>query len=560
MLARAARRLWEWMRGIRLDYGGIVFGVMGVVLSITPSLVPRPAVLQGVVSGVSFGLAYALGALVLRIARRVVRWRPTPGGMRVAWLALAAAVAVTTVVMAFVAVGWQNEVRRLVDMPPLDAADVGGFLVAAVAMGCVALGIGRGIRALNRRFTRTATKRELRPAPLLAGVATAAVVALTVGAFGGLVLFAVDRIYADRNSAVQDDLAVPSSEFRSAGEDSAVEWAKLGRHGRTFVGGGPSASEIEELTGAPALTPIRVYVGMAEAATLEERAELAVAELERTGAFDRRVLVVATTTGSGWLEDQSMDALEYLQSGDTAIVSMQYAYTPSWVSFLTDQDLPVAASEALFTAVHEAWAALPENDRPALIAYGLSLGAHGMQSVFTSLDDVRDRTDGALFVGSPGSTALWNELQDARESGSPAWQPVLDDGREVRWLSNRGDFETLDGEWEHPRVAYLQHATDAVTWLTPELLWRSPEWLEPGQRGADVSPSMRWIPVVTGLQVLVDMLMGEAVPASHGHNFGDVVLEGWQAVTPEVTLSDAALDRIQSLIETYALDDSPVTD
>ena len=101
-------------------------------------------------------------------------------------------------------------------------------------------------------------------------------------------------------------------------------------------------------------------------------------------------------------------------------------------------------------------------------------------------------------------------------------------------------------------MLYLQHATDPITWLSPELLWSSPEWLESDQRSADLSGSMRWIPVVTGLQVGVDMLMSEAVPASYGHNYGDVVLTAWDQAVPGADLDAEAIDRIQKEIESYA--------
>lgn len=556
-----ALRLPRWAR---LDFGGIVFGTALAALSLTPSLVPRPALFQGLIAGFGFSLGYAIGAGLFWILRRTIHRRLSAREVRLAWIILGACELVAVVVVAFLAVGWQNDVRHLVEMPPLDAVDVVSFAVAALVLATICIAIGRGIRRLNRwlqtlaaRVIRRATTdgRPTTALAVIASVAATTLVVVAVGAgLGAAGMSAVNGIYSARNDTVQTDITQPDSTYRSAGKGSAVSWSKLGSQGRAFVGGGPTAHEITAVTDEPAKTPIRVYVGEGQGKTLAERAAIAVSELKRTGAFDRKVLMVATTTGSGWLEPQSVDSLEYLQGGDTAIVSMQYAYTPSWVSFLFDQDLPVAASKALFDAVHAAWAELPADHRPALIAYGLSLGAHGMQSVFPNLDAVRSETDGAVFVGSPNGTPLWNTLQDSRDSGSPLWQPVLDDGAQVRWASKAGDLELLKGPWAKPRVAYLQHATDPVTWLSPTLLWQSPEWLQPGKRGPDVSASMRWIPVITGVQVLIDMLLGENVPARHGHNYGDVILDAWTAVTPTTDLSGAARARIQSVIEKYAVE------
>jgi uncharacterized membrane protein len=556
-------------RSARLDFGGLVAGGVVLALTLTPSLVPRPALFQGLIAGVGFGVGYALGAGVFWAIRRLVPWRPSRRLTVAAWWSLAALALVGAVWLRSAAVAWQDEVRRLVEMPPIDAADVATFLLVSSATAVLALLLGRGVRRLflllrgraaavvARRPLSSRTARSI--AAGSAAIATTLVVALLATGVGSLGMLAVDRVYAARDTTVTGDVTKPASTYRSAGAGSAVSWAKLGAQGRAFVGGGPSAPQIAEVTGRPAETPIRVYVGMEQTESLAPRAPLAVQELVRTGAFDRSVLVVATTTGSGWLEPQSMDALEYLHGGDTAIVSMQYAYTPSWVSFVFDQDRPVAASTALFDAVRTEWAARPAAHRPRLIAYGLSLGAHGMQSAFSSLADLRTRTDGAVFVGSPNGTPLWNTLQDSRDPGSPAWQPVLDGGSALRWLSSRGDFDALPGPWEEPRIAYLQHATDPVTWLSPELLWSAPEWLRPDQRGPDVSPDMRWIPLVTGTQVLIDMLLGESVPARHGHNYGDVILDAWAAVTPPSGLSDAALERIQRTIEAYA-EVSPITE
>jgi len=523
----------------------VVFGVVCTVLSLTPSLLPRPALFQGAISGISFALGYLIGMLVAALVARAFKLTPSARAARIVWWCVGIALAVAAVPLGFAVVGWQNGVRAAVEMPPLDAVDPWRFLLGFAVTAALLLVIGKGCRSLFRLFRA----RIAAPIAVLATVAAVLVATVGVGAVG---MAAVDRIYAERNTAPAEDAQEPDSAFRSAGEGSGISWQDLGRHGSLFVGGGPTAAEIEDATGAPALDPIRVYAGLASADDAASRAELVVAELERTGAFEREWLVVATTTGSGWLEPQTVDAFEYLHGGDTAIASMQYAYTPSWVSFVFDPDAPVESASALFEAVHERWSALPEDERPKLVVYGLSLGAHGTQAAFSSVADLRARTDGALLVGSPNGSELWRELQAARDEGSPAWRPVLDGGREVRWMSREGDQRLIDVPWQDPRVLYLQHATDPVTWLGPELIWASPDWLAEGQRGEDVSLAMRWMPGITAVQLVVDMFMGESVPARHGHNYGDLVLTGWRSVTDDGGLDAAALARVQAILEAYA--------
>lgn len=223
------------------------------------------------------------------------------------------------------------------------------------------------------------------------------------------------------------------------------------------------------------------------------------------------------------------------------------------MSFLFDPDLAADSSQALFDAVHARWEELPEGSRPRLAVYGLSLGAQGMSGSFENLDDLRSRTQAALFTGSPANSQPWRALQGGRDAGSPIWQPVYQRGREVRWQSKPGDFEKLGRGWQQPRVGYLQHATDPITWLDPQVIYQRPDWLAgpaaTGGRAADVSDSMHWIPAVTFLQLVTDMLVSEAVPPSHGHNFGDVALDGWAQVLPGHGLHEAQLDSIQKVVE-----------
>jgi uncharacterized membrane protein len=273
-----------------------------------------------------------------------------------------------------------------------------------------------------------------------------------------------------------------------------------------------------------------------------------VEELERTGAFDRSVLVVAGATGTGWTEPQQMAALEYLWGGDTAIATMQYSYLPSWISFLVDADRASEAGRELFDAVHARWSELPEGDRPQLVSYGLSLGSFAAQAAFGSAGDLQTRVDGALYVGTPSFTPLWRTITDGRDAGSPEWQPVVDDGETVRFGTDAADLEDLGPDWGAPRVAYLQHASDPVVWWSWDLITRQPDWLvEP--RGPDVSGRVRWFPVITWVQVTVDQFFGVNVPDGHGHNYASQVVGAWADVTQPPGWTPQELTDLQALID-----------
>ncbi|MHA7304147.1 alpha/beta-hydrolase family protein [Arthrobacter sp. TMN-49] len=545
----------------------LLAGVAAAGLALTPSLVPRPALFQGFLVGLTFALSYLGAAWLFRtVVGQLVRRRilTLPGKLTLppwAWLAVVAVVALYIAVLGALTVRWQNEVRTNVEMPPVDGVDLLTFFAVAGAMVGVVFAAHRGLRkmaSLGRKWASHATlKSGVRTAGGLLTAAVTAVLALSI--LVSAALLGTDSVYAARNATTPQGISEPSSELGSAGPESAVDWEKLGMQGRAFVGGGPAAAAIEEVTEQPAQQPVSVYVGSEQADSMAARAQLAVAELKRTGGFHRGALMIATPTGSGWLERQAVDSLEYLHSGDTAIVSMQYSYQPSWVSFLFHQDLPRQSGQALNQAVRSEWESMPAAERPKLLVYGLSLGASGMQAAFTDVADLTSNVDGAVFSGTPNNSQPWGTLQSQRDAGSPLWQPTFDGGRHVRWLSNSGDFARLPGPWESARIAYLQHGTDAVTWLTPRLIWEQPQWLggsaQAGGRAPDVSDSMRWIPLLTYLQVAFDMFMGESVPHSHGHNFGDVAVEAWQSVLPG-GLDAGAVGRVQSLMESYPYEES----
>ena len=101
-------------------------------------------------------------------------------------------------------------------------------------------------------------------------------------------------------------------------------------------------------------------------------------------------------------------------------------------------------------------------------------------------------------------------------------------------------------------MLFLQHASDPVVWLTPDLAFGRPDWLaEPP--GFDRSPSMHWSPIVTFWQVAADMAgnvtNSTGTPPGHGHNYGVSQLDGWVAVAAPEGWSDFDTDRIRRALE-----------
>jgi uncharacterized membrane protein len=421
---------------------------------------------------------------------------------------------------------------------------------ARVFTGLVAL--SRVLRRLYRwaagRLQRWMGRRAANALGWVAVVVATYLVAsgLLLNGLAGL----ADRSFSVRNSTTAEDVEPPAGALRSGGPGSRVSWESLGRQGRTITGTGPSADAIAAWSGSRAQEPIRAYAGTVSADDVEERAELAVADLERAGGFDRANLLVATTTGSGWLDSGAIDSFEYLTGGDSAIVTMQYSYLPSWLSYLVDQKKAQEAGRQLFDAVYDRWSKLSSADRPRLYVFGLSLGSFGGETAFSGEYDLRNRTAGALFAGPPNFNTLYREFTDDRDPGSREVEPVYRGGRTVRFTNDvvAGAAPT-SAPWNPPRVLYLQHPSDPIVWWSPRLAWDRPDWLgEP--HGRDVLDAMVWIPVVTFWQVTVDLPLAAGVPAGHGHTYTREFVDGWANILRPAGWTPDRADQLREIITT----------
>jgi len=357
-------------------------------------------------------------------------------------------------------------------------------------------------------------------------------------------------IFSGRDGATTQGVVPTQSALRSGGAGSLVEWDDLGRQGRSFVATGPTAAQIAATTGsAEALEPIRVYVGLKSAPTLQERADLLLEELKRTGAFDREVLVVATTTGTGFLDPNGVDPVEYVWDGDTAIAGVQYSYLPSWISLLADQEAVKQTSRTVFRTVHAYWSSLPEESRPQLYLYGLSLGSYGVESILGSVEVLNEPIDGAFMTGPPFVNPLHDELVAARQPGTAPGTAVYQDGSTVRFTGEESNLGATPGPWGPARLLYLEHGSDPVVHFSPALAWSEPDWLVPGQRAPDVSERMGWFPLVTMWQVALDLPGAGNVPYGFGHMYSQRAnLDGWIAVTDPDAWTQARTDAIAAAL------------
>lgn len=337
------------------------------------------------------------------------------------------------------------------------------------------------------------------------------------------------------NNRTAKGIVQPQVPERSGSPQSRSSWRAVGGQGRVFLGRGPSCTDIEAVTGCSAMEPIRVYAGMPEEGqSLQSAADLVVEELHRTGAFDRAVILIATSTGSGWVDEWQVQPLEYLTRGNCATASMQYSFVPSSINFLTDLDVSEEAAVILFETIRRAVDEIPEDRRPAVFVCGESLGAYASQHVFSGIVDVLSRTDGALWVGTPAFTPMHAELTAIRHRGSPEVAPVVANGRHVRFVNVPENlwadvYGRELGDWNYPRIVYAQHPSDPVVWWNSELVWHKPDWISEKVDG-DVSPHMQYTRGATYIQVLVDMPVAGTAPGGHGHTYHEELIPLWEAI------------------------------
>lgn len=560
--------VWLWSL-VRLDFVGIAVGALFFCLSMTPSLLPRDWLFGGLIGGLNAAIGYGIGVFAGKMFRRFVlrrrRWWPPPKRVRYWLKAVTVAASATSCVLVLVpAANWQRQVSALMG---IDGPATGGYLrtlVIAVLVGGVCVGVARALLETIKTLARWLIRRWHLHDEVALFIGTAVVVVVLITLINGVLLrgflAGASGVFQPQNTTTAAGVSEPVEPERSGSPTSLVGWDTLGYQGRTFVATGPGADELSRINGVPAKQPVRVYVGLQSADDDQARMDLLVRELERTGAFDRKVLAIVPTTGTGWINPVAARSLEMMYNGDTALVGSQYSYLPSWISFLGDRQKSLDSGRLMINAVHERWQQLPPERRPKLVLYGESLGSMAGQGAFGWLPDIaRMGFSSVLWVGPPNASPLWNAITVRRDPGTLEFEPRYDDGRTVRF-SQATDPEEIArdaaAEWEGTKVLFLQHPSDPIVWWSPDLLFTRPDWLKEPP-GRDRTASMRWYPIVTFWQVFSDMTNAAAVPAGHGHNYGDSVLDGWVAVAPPDGWSAEDTERIRVALEKSGSADGP---
>jgi uncharacterized membrane protein len=539
----AIRRLATWARKQRsgVSVPGAVGAMVGYLAANTPSLLPRPWALQGLVAAICALFGYGVGVVLAWVFGGFARWADLrmsvrPGARRVLTRLWVAVVAVGVVGFPVASVGWQNRTANAVGLPGPGLGFVLGSALVAVVVFLALLGLWWVIERLFDWVLRLSNRvmREV----LARVIASVLVILVVLGVINQVVIRAImqvaTRMSQDHNASAPRWIDPPQLPTRSGSPASRESLSSLGLEGAEFVTGGPTRTDIAAATGRPARDPVRVYAGLTPGRTLADVRDAVLAEMDRSGAFERSAILVVTTTGSGWVNEWNASAFEYLGGGDTAIAAMQYSTLPSALALLSAQSEPPAAGTLLFDAVEQRMASIPADRRPKLYVSGESLGAFGSSAAFSSADDLLRRVDGAVWTGTPEFTPLHQAVTATREGGSTQVNPVVDNGHHFRFTGSPGElgadqFGRELGAWAFPRVVFVQHPTDPVVWWSPRLVSQTPDWLVETRTEGPMQ-QMSWLPFVTFWQVSADLAVANTVPDGFGHQYHSELVPTWAAV------------------------------
>lgn len=384
---------------------------------------------------------------------------------------------------------------------------LGGSIAASLVVSQAGTGLFKGFVASRNvwiRYFGDSPTRQLVARVVNAGVWTLA----------GMAAYNAGVGYIGRaNEKVEPGYShPPDSELVSGSPGSFSPFHDLGQQGRRYVTDVMTPEIIEEVMGEPAVAePIRVFIGFnSEPVYQAGRAELALSELERTGALDRSYLLLVSPTGTGWVDQTMIEAAELLARGDIATACIQYGRYPS---FLSLQKIALGRGQfrLLLWGINQRIRERPPEKRPKVLVFGESLGA------WTSSDVVMFQgikgfdhygIDRALWVGLPGM-AKWSRTGMARGSSE-----LVPEGS-VGVFDNHDELAALSAEErDRLRAVILSHDNDPIALLSPDVLVREPRWLK-GERGRGVPDSMEWTPLVSFFQIMIDA--GNAMVTVPGH-------------------------------------------
>lgn len=337
----------------------------------------------------------------------------------------------------------------------------------------------------------------------------------------------------------------------TGGPGSVVAWVDQTRESRRWLTMVLRPDEISEVMGEPAIQPIRVYGPLRAADSPEERANLLLEEIDRTGALDRPVFALFSPTGSGYVNYVATETFEFLTCGNCASAAIQYSVLPSALS-LTKVELATHQTRIVVNGIVRRLMAMPADKRPRFLLFGESLGSQVSEEMFrgTGISGPEGiGLEAALWIGTPASTVYRRELWGHR---TVAEAPEVGPGA-FYLPRDIDDWAALSDE-QRAEVRYLllQNGDDPVPKFDPPLVWKRPDWLGPDDLRPPGAPHLtKWLPIVTFVTTFID-LQNALVPTpgifqEGGHDYRLEIPEAMRAVW-RLSATDDQMARVQEAL------------
>jgi hypothetical protein len=280
--------------------------------------------------------------------------------------------------------------------------------------------------------------------------------------------------------------------------------------------------------------PIRVFVGVNSAPTPEVRIALAVAELEREGAFQRSRILVTSPISSGHVNPAVLDAEELLSGGDVASVAVQYNTVASFAGVPLVNEAARQYRMLLLAIKRRLDQLYPPGTmravhRPKVLAYGESLAAWSAQEAMAGhMHDLG--VDRALFVGVPGLSETWYRS----EPPGSAHANNLAGVREL--MKARGPHGI--------RALSYSHVDDPVNLISLSTITKKPARNEP------------WIPLLSFVEDVIDVGISglprdPGTPPDSGHEYQTEVAELVRDAFDHGDVDDLRLRRISTVVSKH---------
>ncbi len=518
-----------------------VVAAAGFASSRIPETDDEPTAKASVRSIGQLAVAGSIGGMIYRSSIGLREWFPPTSPVRPVIVGAAGFAAVAVYGKSLLSQR-QSVIKRWTE------DDTPATLTKSLAIGMAVATVGRGI---GKGFL--ASRRSM--AGYMGDDFTHAQVGRTINAavwtVGGVSLYyAGVGLLARSNEKIEPAYSKPpENPYVSGGPNSISPFFEVGLQGRRFLTDVVTPDLIESALGEKAKAhPIRAFVGVnSEPLYPSGRSEMMLTELDRLAAFDREYLLLVSPTGTGWVDQTMIESAEILARGDIATACIQYGRGPSFLE-VQKVHLGRAQFRGLLWGVKMRLEGMPEEKRPKVLVFGESLGSWSSSDVvmhqgISGFDHYG--IDQALWFGLPG-LAKWSKT-GMRQGSSD----LVPEGT-VAAFDNFGQYEMLSEEERSGlRAVIVDHDNDPIAQMSLRWAVKRPPWLDGTERGRDVPEGMRWYPLITFVQIMVDAMNAmRTVPGqfkSFGHDYrGDTA----PFVHATYQLADVTDDQMNSVVDT----------